>query len=650
MAGVDVNDPGRVELYLGNEAISRGALEAGCGFVSAYPGTPSSEVVQTMAEVGKRNNVYVEWSANEKVAMEAAAGASFAGIRSMAVMKQNGVNVGLDFLCIMQMTGIDAGMVLLVADDPGPLSSNAEEDTRIVAKWLKFPLLEPANCQEAYEMTKWAFEISEQSGLVCMVRSLSRIGHTRSNVKVGELPKSTEKKAYFNDLCDMYAPARGKHLTSGGVGFLIFQPELFAKLDKIPAIVAAAPRQFDWYEGPEKPELVIITSGVSYTYTKEALGILKLLDRVGILKLGITWPLNNKLIKDNLRRAKRVLFIEESEPYLEDSIMEIASTLPVTQRKNLFYGKRNGYIKPYGDNNVDLIMEVLVRLTKAAPVLSRPAAFAEETQRLALEMPRRAWEFCPGCLYRPFYWALKTALRLDGRNGFATGDIGCYQLGGFNAGYYQTRTTHAMGAGTGVACGLGKLEQFGFNQPVLSVIGDSTFFHAGFAPLASGVWNRANFTLVVMDNSATAMTGHQPHPGTATTLMGDATQPLSIEAICRSLGCPVEVIDPFDIPATIDIILKLLKDNSGVKVLIVRRECELSRAKKTKAPFKMRVEKTKCIGEECGCSRTCTRMFHCPGLFWDAVVSKAVIDEAVCAGCGACAQICPQGAIIKEAV
>jgi indolepyruvate ferredoxin oxidoreductase, alpha subunit len=647
MAGVDVNDPGRVELYLGNEAISRGALEAGCGFVSAYPGTPSSEIVPTMAEIAKANNIYVEWSTNEKVATEAATGASFAGIRSLVAMKQNGLNVASDYLGNVQMTGIEAGMILLCADDPGPLSSSNEEDTRFFAKAFLMPLLEPANCQEAYEMTKWGFELSEKTGFIVFERSLSRIGHTRSNVKIGKLPKSTEKKPFFKDVWKMYKPTKGIHSTVGGPNVLM--PVKWDKWDKVPGIIAkTAPRKFDWYEGPAKPELLVITSGVSYVFTREALGLLKLQDKVGILKLGVTFPMDKALVEENLKRCIKVLFIEETDPFVEDQVMAIASEMPVRSRKNVFYGKRNNAFPRYGSNDVDVSAKAITDALETKALALRPAKFGKEIEELAKACPARAWEFCPGCPYRPFFWAMKTALQMDGRQGFSLSDVGCYTLSAFNAGYWQGRFTQAMGSSVGVACGLGQLHRFGFDQPVLCTIGDGTFFHSGVEPLISAVWNKANVIACIMLNSATAMTGHQTHPGLGKSVMGEDTKPINLVKFVSSMGARVEVIDPFDVAATVNMLLDLMKDKSGAKVLIVERECELTRARKAKAPFKMRVEVTKCIGEDCGCTRTCTRMFHCPGLVWDAKEGKAHIDEVMCAGCGACAQICPQGAIIKE--
>jgi len=648
MADIDLIESDKEELLLGNEAIARGALEAGMGFLSGYPGTPSSEVMPTIAKIAKRNNIYAEWSANEKVALEAACGASFAGIRSMAIMKQNGLNVALDFVANLQMTGIEAGMVLLVADDPGPLSSSNEEDTRIAAKHMDMPLLEPYNCQEALDMTKWAFDVSEQCGLICMVRTVSRIGHTRSKVTVGEMPTDGDKKAYFRDTVDMYNPTKGLHCTVGGP--LLLHPGKIKKFARVKNIFSKAPQKFNWYVGPEKPELMIITSGPCYVYSKEALQLLGVEEKVGILKLGTTWPLPEELLAKNLLQTEKILFVEELEPFIENNVMEFASAIPVENRKNVFYGMKTGHMRGYGDVNVDLVIDAVTKIV-GGTYSSRNAQYSSEIETAAEAVPLRDWEFCPGCPYRPYFWAVKEAIRMDGRDGLALTDVGCYTLGAFNAGYWQGRTTHSMGSAFGVAAGLGKLKQFGFDQPVLAHVGDSTFFHASMPALASASWNKSNYIAVIMDNSATAMTGHQPHPGLAKTVMGDQANPISVEAVCRAMGCRVEVCDPFDIEGTKKILLDLMKDESGLKVLIVRALCELVRSRLEKKPhFRMRIDPERCVGDDCGCARLCTRLFHCPGLAWDEQNGRAVIDEVMCAGCGVCAQICSHGAIIKEEV
>jgi indolepyruvate ferredoxin oxidoreductase alpha subunit len=257
--------------------------------------------------------------------------------------------------------------------------------------------------------------------------------------------------------------------------------------------------------------------------------------------------------------------------------------------------------------------------------------------------------FCPGCPHRATFWAIKNALKLDGRNGLVTGDIGCYSMALGPAGFFQARTMHCMGGGIGVANGLGKLGQFGFNQPVLAVVGDSTFYHAAIPALVNGIYNKSNFILVILDNGGTAMTGFQPHPGTGLTAMGEPTKVVSMEGLCRSVGARVEICDPFDLERTTDVLLDMMAEDGGTKVVIMRRQCELIRSKKEERPYKVYVDTDKCIGEACGCDRLCTRVFLCPGLIWDSKAGKSKIDDVVCTGCGVCADVCPQGAIVKEA-
>jgi len=646
MPGIDIDAPGSVQLLLGNEAIARGALEAGIGFAAAYPGTPSSEILETLARVSKKMNFHAEWSTNEMVAVEAAAGASFAGIPAISSMKQNGANVVSDFLVNVGMTGIgNGGLVVVIGDDPSAISSSNEQDSRWICKWMDMPLLEPSTAQEAKDMVKWAFGLSRELDIAAVVRETTRLAHTRSNVKLGELPKA-EKKAYFPDIWDMDKPAKSK-FTAGPFGILHYQ--LQQRLAKAPAIFETSP--FNYYVGPDKPELLIITSGVCWLYSTEAVERLGLQDRVGIFKLGTSWPLPEKLIEKQLSRTNKVLFVEEINPFIEGSVMELAASFPATKPHIDFYGKRTGHVNLFGELNSDLVTDAVARVT-GTTYQSRDAKYEMELKEAAKMVPPRSINFCPGCPERAAYWAIKDALALDGRHGLVTGDIGCYSMGFAAGGFFQERVMHCMGSGIGVANGLGNLKQFGFDQPVIAVAGDSTFFHACIPALVNGVWNRANFIFVILDNSATAMTGFQPHPGVGVSATGEQAPVVDMEALCRSLGAKVEVCDPFDLKNSTETLLRLLADEEpGAKVVIMRRVCELVRGRREKrAPYKMHVDPNKCAGDSCGCNRLCIRLFGCPGLMWDNEAGKAKIDEAQCTGCGVCSDICPQGAIIKEAV
>jgi len=645
MANIDIDAPGTSQLLIGNEAIARGALEAGIGFAAAYPGTPSSEILGTLAQAAKEMGIYAEWSVNEKVAMEAAAGASFAGIRALASMKQNGINVVSDFLANLVMSGIGkGGLVLVSCDDPSAISSSNEQDTRPIAKWLDIPLVEPGDFQETKDMTRWLFDLAEELGTLCMLRSVTRIAHARGNVRLGELPKK-QLNAYFDQIHDLKSvmPTTFMPIPSP-----LRHSFLHMKMDKARERFEGS--AFNRYVGPNKADLLIITCGSCWLYSQDAVKALKLEDRVGILKLGTLWPLPEKFIGEHLDKSEKLLFVEEIDPFLERSVMEMVANLPPSSPRPIFYGKRSGHVNAYGELNPDRVIKAISTILGLA-YQPRDIEYRKKAEAFAKSnVPERTMTFCAGCPHRATFWAIKNALKLDGRGGVVTGDIGCYSMALGPTGFFQVRTMHCMGGGAGVANGLGKLGQFGFDQPVLAVVGDSTFYHATIPALINGVYNQSDFILVILDNSATAMTGFQPHPGTGMTAMGEPTKVVSMEALCCSLGTHVEVCDPFELKGTIATLLEMMAEGGGAKVAIMRRQCELVRAKKEKPPYRVHVDPEKCIGEACGCDRLCTRVFLCPGLIWDKKANRSKIDEVICTGCGLCVDVCPQGAIIKEAV
>ena len=644
MSSIAMNKPGATVLLMGNEAVARGAIEAGIGVAAAYPGSPSSEVLYTIADVAKELNIYAEWSVNEKVATEVAAGASFAGIRSFGAMKQNGANVTADFIVNLNMTGIgDAGMVIFVSDDPGSMTSSNEQDTRNLAKWLDNPLLEPSSAQEAKEMIKWAYEVSEAVNLLTLVRGVTRISYTKSNVVLGELPEKKEEKACFPDLWDMYNPKKSK-FTSGP--FPYFHKILHEKLERAREIFETS--TFNQYAGPENPEVLIITCGACTSYCTEAVDELKAGERVGVLKLGTLWPLPEKLVAKHLRATKKILFVEEIDPFVEQSVMELAASLLPTTWELTFYGARSGHLAPYNEQSTNLVINALTDIL-GTTYQTRDPAYDREAKEAIKMLPNRPINMCPGCPHRATFWAVKKALQMDGRKGFLCGDIGCYAMAFTAPGFFQSRTMHAMGSGTGVANGLGNLSRFGFDQPVIAISGDSTFFHAVMPALVNGVYNNSNFTLLIADNSATAMTGFQPHPGTGQLATGDPATVVDIEAICQVIGAEVKVCDPFDLENTTETLLSMMEKDTGVRVIIMRHMCQLVKEKRRiPRKYKMHVDPEKCFGDTCGCDRLCTRIFGCPGLMWDKETGKAAIDEALCVGCGLCTDICPANAIIRE--
>ena len=621
---------------MGNEAIARGALEAGIGFAASYPGTPSSEILPAIAGVAKRRGIHAEWSVNEIIALMVAVGASLGGIRALASMKPNGTSVAMDLVAILAARSLrgGGGLVLVNCDDPGARVSPNEQDTRPVAKWLDIPLLEPGDIQEAKDMTKWLFDLSEELDTFCMLRAVNKIAHSRGNVKLGELSKR-EQKAHF----DLNRPLR------------VADPHalLHQKLDKAREKFESSP--FNRYVGPDKPELLIITCGVCWLYSQEAVELLQLEDRVGILKLGTLWPLPEKLVEEHLNKSSQVLFVEDIDPFVERSVMELAANLPPTSLRPVFYGKRSGHIDAYGEQNPDAVIQAITKIM-GVDYQPRDAEYGKKVEEASKsDVIMRSGVFCAGCPHRASYWAIKNALRLDERDGVATGGVGCLAIGGGPSGFSVAKTGYCMGSSIGVADGLAKLEQFGLDQPVLACMGDSTFYHSGIPPLLNGVWNRSNLTVVIFDNSATAMTGFQPHPGTGMTAMREQGQTVPLEDICRSMGVRVEICDPFNLENTTATLLDMMRDEgNGPRVVVMRRECELIRARREGPPYKMYVDPDKCLGESCGCDRLCTRVFLCPGLRWNDETGKSEIDEVVCAGCGVCTDICPQGAIIRESL
>jgi indolepyruvate ferredoxin oxidoreductase alpha subunit len=637
MASIATYAPGTDQLLMGNEAIARGALEAGVGFASAYPGTPSSEIVGSLAEAAKEAGIYAEWSVNEKVALETAAAAAFAGVRAIVAMKQNGINVASDFLMTLNLTGTNAGLVVVISDDPSAHSSTNEQDTRPIAKWADLPLLEPATFQEAKDMTRWAFELSEELKTVCLVRGVTRVSHARGDVRLGEPapPGQAERFAPTSPIQFATLPVPLKHSL------------LHQKLAKAKELFESS--RFNWYSGPEKPDLLMVTSGSGWFYSLEAVKALGREDSVGILKVGTTWPLPEKLVLERLVQTEKVLVVEEVDAFLENNLKELVGGNLSAVGPLTFYGKGSGHVPACGELNPDLVLQALASVLGIEKP-ARPSEYVEKAQALTgLVTHARIVGFCAGCPHRATFWSVKNALKMDARGGFVTGDIGCYTMAIGPAGYFQLKTVQAMGSGTGLASGFGKLGAMGFKQPVLAVCGDSTFFHAAIPALINGVYNRSNFTMLILDNSATAMTGFQPHPGTGSNAMGEPTAAVDIEAVCRALGVRVEVTDPFDLKGTTEKLLDLMADEGSVRVLIARRKCALVRARQEKAAYRMRVDSERCLGESCGCNRLCTRVFQCPGLAWDSAAGVAKIDEVVCSGCGVCADICPASAIIREA-
>lgn len=641
---VEIDEPGRKVLLMGNEAIARGAIEAGVDFCSGYPGNPASEILETLAGVAKKLDFLTEWSVNEIVALEAAGAAACAGLRAMTVMKNMGVDVCSDFLMTVNMSGTKGGFVLISGDDPAVHSSNSELDTRNYARFADIPLLEPATTQEAKDMTKWAFDLSEELGVLCMVRTVTRLSHSSGLVSLGPITRE-ERSAEF-------APLLGTWTSGSGDYTCMFHDALHGKLKT--AQEKFEESQFNWYTGKEDAEFIIITSGTGWLYSAEAVKLLGLKDEVGILKLGTTWPLPEKLIAKHLKHAKEVLFVEEIDPFLEQNVKVLAAELAADIGPIKFYGKKSNHIRSefgagVGELDVDTVMRGLTE-TMNVTYIPRDQDYAEKAEKLVGSYaPNRSMAFCAGCPHRASFWAIKRALKWDGRDGIVTGDIGCYSMAQLPTGFMVLKSMHCMGAGIGTATRFGNLKRYGLDKPVIAVSGDSTFYHACIPALINARWNKSNLLYVILDNKTTAMTGNQPHPGIGIDALGEPSPVTPIEDVCKGIGVEVRKCDPFDIDEATQNLYEMLQ-TEGVKVMIFSRECALTEAQKRKKKPRVYVDQDKCIGDECGCMRFCTRVLNCPGNIWDYTKGKAKIDEVVCNGCGLCAKLCPAGAIIVEEV
>lgn len=626
-------------LLMGNEAIARGALEGGVSYCSGYPGNPSSEILETMFPYMESHPVAVEWSINEIVAMEAAFAFSSAGLRAMVTMKQNGVNVCADFLTTVALSDLKGGLLLVACDDPGPLTSSNEEDSRHFAKIAQVPLLEPSTPQEAKDMTAWLLQFSEEMGVPCMLRSVSRLSHGRGAVSLGPVRKS-EMEPFF----DTHKPMVGlPHLVTINHG------KLLQKMLKVGHLFEESP--FNLYEGPEEAPFVIITSGLGYLYAREGLRIMGLQDKVGILKVGTTWPLPAGLLKKHLKHAEKVLFIEEIDPFLEDQVMALYAEHNRELGTVDFHGKKSGDVKGpggpgVGEVNTDVVLNALAVISKEKGSRQSEYDLKAAAYTRDLLVPREL-SFCQGCPHRASFWAIKVALDLDGRQGFVVGDIGCYGLAAGATGFNQIKALHCMGSGMGHVSGFSRLKSFGFEQPAVAVVGDSTFYHAGMPALVNAHANKADTLFVVLDNGVTAMTGFQLNPASHGIAASKLINPVPIENLTSGLGIKTTVLDPVeDVQKAREAVYSGLQEK-GVNVIVFRRVCatfELKKSRDKNRPH-ARVEEERCLGENCGCDRFCSRIVSCPAIQYDRVKEKAYIEEDLCNGCNLCAQLCPRNAI-----
>ncbi len=570
------------KLMLGNEAFARGAYEAGVTIASAYPGTPSTEITENVA---KYDEIYAEWSPNEKVALEVAIGSSMGGARSLCCMKHVGLNVAADALFTVAYTGVNGGLVIIVADDPGMHSSQNEQDSRYYARSAGIPMLEPSDSNEAKEYVKIAFELSEKYDTPILIRSNTRISHSQSLVELNDrvdVPlKAYEKNIAKNVM--MPGMARKRH---------VVMEDRLNVIGKDASSLSVNVAEYN------SDDVCVITNGVVYNYVKEAM------PNASVLKLGMVNPIPKDLIKEFTSKHKKTYIVEELEPIFEEQIKAMGIEV---------IGK--DVLTIQGEYSFNMIKEKI-----AGEQLS------VTTQKEGL--PMRPPVMCPGCPHRGFYYIVNK-LKL-----VATGDIGCYTLGALPP-LMGIDTCVCMGASVSMAMGMEKARGTEFSKKLIAVIGDSTFFHSGITGLADMVYNGGTSTVVILDNSTTGMTGHQDNPQTGKTIKGDIAPIIDIENLVKAIGVKhVSVVDPFDTKG-LEAILKEETARDELSVVITRRPCVLLDKKNIKPALCIDPDACK----KCG---MCMKI-GCPSI--EKIDGGYKINEALCVGCGLCARVCSFNAI-----
>jgi len=608
------DSPGKEMLLLGNEAIARGALEAGLSFATCYPGTPSSEIPEQFFRISQETDLYFEYSTNEKVALEVGAGAAVSGLRTMVTMKHVGLNVAADPLMTLAYSGVKAGMVIVTADDPYLFSSQNEQDNRYYARLSGLPMLEPTNTQEMKDITKMAFDLSEQLELPVLLRTTTRLNHVRGKVVLGELqPIRTKGEFRRNPFHFVAIPAVSRKL----------HKLLLEKYDQAARKAESWPTNQIIGNGPWG----IVTNGVSFNYVSDAISDLGIQDKVTILKLGFSWPLPKGLIKQFLDQVDKVLVVEELEPINENDFRAVAEELGITK---LIKGKGVGELSRLFEYDPGMVRRAIAQYFEVPYEPPKPVDLSGIP-----ELPARPPNLCPGCPHRATYYAVK---EVYGEDAIHPTDIGCYTLGVLPP-ISMADYLICMGSSVSSSCGFSQAT----DKKVVSFIGDSTFFHSGITGLVNAVHNNHKFTLVILDNGTTAMTGHQPHPGVDTTPMGVQRTQIDLEQVVRGCGVKdVHVVKPFKLKKTMEAV-KAAMEYDGISVIISKELCPLfaratGQARKAK-PFYVNLDK-------CKNHRDCINKIACPAMYLEG--EQVMINQNLCIGCAVCAQICPENAILPS--
>ncbi len=638
------------QMIMGNQAIALGALKAGVNLVAGYPGTPSSEIIEFISKYKSKTGTYVEWSVNEKAAAEVAAGASYAGSRTLITMKQVGLNVASDPVMCLSYVGVKGGMVIVSADDPGPISSQTEQDTRNFAQYSKLPCFDPSTPLEAYEMIQEAFELSEKYNTPVLLRPTTRVDHAYESMEFPELGPCRKPGEFEKDSKRWVIFPRASYLN---------HKRIFERNEK------TLPKEFSkskWnYVGgslplgctssqptpsnggtPRNAPVAFAAGGISYCYLMEALTLLGLKD-IPVLKIGTPYPFPKPLAEEFLKSHEQIVVFEELDPVIEENLIKITGNARVNCQ---IRGKLDGTVPEAGELSVEIIKGIIntviepVEITAEHNHSSKSAVVSTSSTTATPDLPIRPPVLCAGCPHRGAFYAVKQAMK--GKKTVYCGDIGCYTLGNAMP-LDMTDTCLCMGADITMAQG------FYHNEPdryCFSFIGDSTFFASGITGVVNAVYNQAKQTICILDNSTTAMTGHQPHPGTGVTMMGEIVEKISIEKILNAVGVnPVITVNPFDQKAAVEAVQKA-SETPGVSAIIFKAPC-IAIAQKVgwEKPHALNVDNAKCIG-----CRKCINELGCPALSVSTATNAkgkqlVEIDKSLCTGCGLCSQVCPIGAI-----
>ena len=634
-------------MIMGNQAIALGALKAGVNLVAGYPGTPSSEIIEFISKYKSKTGTYVEWSVNEKAAAEVAAGASYAGSRTLITMKQVGLNVASDPVMCLSYVGVKGGMVIVSADDPGPISSQTEQDTRNFAQYSKLPCFDPSTPLEAYEMIQEAFVLSEKYNTPVLLRPTTRVDHAYESMDFPELGPCRKPGEFEKDSKRWVIFPRASYLN---------HKRIFERNEKIlPVEFSESKWNMVVSTSSTTSNIAFAAGGISYCYLMEALSLLGIKD-IPVLKIGTPYPFPKPLAEEFLKSHEQIVVFEELDPVIEENLIKIAGYARVNCQ---IRGKLDGTVPEAGELSVEIIKGILQSLSISGTTsvslsgetnvslsgLTRQSRPEKKDSPIKSgndmpELPVRPPVLCAGCPHRGAFYAVKQAMK--GKKTVYCGDIGCYTLGNAMP-LDMTDTCLCMGADITMAQG------FYHNEPdryCFSFIGDSTFFASGITGVVNAVYNQSHQTICILDNSTTAMTGHQPHPGTGVTMMGEIVEKISIEKILEGIGVSTIIkVNPFDQKAAVEAVQKA-SEVPGVSAIIFKAPC-IAIAQKVgwEKPHALTVDPTKCIG-----CRKCINELGCPALSVSTTKNEkgkqlVEIDKSLCTGCSLCSQTCPVQAI-----